>query len=195
MSTLYVARHGETDYNRLRIFQGSSDIPLNATGLGQARELLEAVRARNLVVDRILSSPYLRAKATAEVLARGLGVPLEVNDGLRERSLGQFEGVPAAEIERRFPDFWARYGQHSFYDYDAIPGGETLLDLETRLFAAMRGILLRYPDRNLLILTHGYAARMIHRFFGRDTGSFHLRNCEVLEYSPVEAQAAGRLPL
>ena len=183
MQNIYVVRHGETDYNRNYIFQGKSDIPLNETGIAQADTLLEEIRSQGLKFDRIISSPYRRARQTAFIIADGLDVELVTDPGLRERDLGILEGARADKLNENFPDFWAEHKDLSFYEYDIIPDGETLAQLEERVFSAMDRILDASPEEtNILIVTHGFAARMIHKYFGNDIKGYHLKNCQLVSY-------------
>ena len=78
-------RHGETDWNARNLSQGNIDIPLNPTGLAQARSAAELLRNRG--VDTIVTSPLSRARVTAEIAAEALGCLVVVEDGLRERAV------------------------------------------------------------------------------------------------------------
>lgn len=105
---IYVARHGETDWNRLGRFQGRTDIPLNATGRAQAEALAE--RLDGLGIGAVLASDLLRAKETAEIVARALDLPLvHLEPDLRERGYGVFEGLTREECMSRYPDAWNAY--------------------------------------------------------------------------------------
>ncbi|HEV3030468.1 MAG TPA: histidine phosphatase family protein, partial [Polyangia bacterium] len=89
---VYLARHGETSWNREGRWQGHTDIALNDVGLGQARALGALLRGRD--IERIHTSDLARARQTAETAAAMLGVTeLVVDPGLRERSFGVFEGL------------------------------------------------------------------------------------------------------
>src|SRR5215472_10274815 len=83
-------RHGETDWNARGISQGNVDIPLNATGLAQARSAAE--RLRNRGIASIVASPLSRARVTAEIAGEALGLPVAVDADLREVSFGVQEG-------------------------------------------------------------------------------------------------------
>ena len=90
----YVIRHGQTDYNRLNIYQGQKDIPLNDTGINQAREmtikLKEIVSEKN--INAIIVSPLKRAIQTAEMISNFFNIKLIICDGIKERSFGNLEG-------------------------------------------------------------------------------------------------------
>ena len=88
---IWLARHGETDWNARRWVQGQSDIPLNAAGEAQARQLGERL-AREASIQRVYSSGMRRARATARIAAETLGAPWAVREGLQEIGLGEWEG-------------------------------------------------------------------------------------------------------
>jgi hypothetical protein len=88
-------RHGQTDWNKVGRIQGDTDIPLNLTGLAQARgaaQLIDGVQ-----VDLIVSSPLRRAVATAHILADATTCPVVIDEGLKERSFGAYEGCVQAD--------------------------------------------------------------------------------------------------
>jgi 2,3-bisphosphoglycerate-dependent phosphoglycerate mutase len=87
-------RHGETENNRLGLVAGATDVPLNATGLAQARE--SARRLADSAVDAIWSSPMQRARTTAHCIAETLALPVFIVPQLAERNWGEFEGKPRA---------------------------------------------------------------------------------------------------
>lgn len=96
----YFIRHGQTDWNVKGRMQGHTDIPLNETGVGQARAA--ALRLKGAPIGVVVSSDLLRARATAEVIAGALGVPLVFDSGLRERRFGSLEGRLAEEVRKEF---------------------------------------------------------------------------------------------
>src|SRR5205807_6477394 len=97
MTTLLLVRHGETDWNRDGRWQGHSDTRLNERGREQARELAGQIDG----VDVIYSSDLARARETAEILAAELGIEVHVDQRLRERGFGAWEGLTSTEIEDR----------------------------------------------------------------------------------------------
>jgi probable phosphoglycerate mutase len=87
-------RHGETEANRLGQVAGAAEVPLNATGLAQAREA--ALRLADRGIDAIWCSPMQRARTTAQCVAAALALPIVVVPQLAERNWGEFEGKPRA---------------------------------------------------------------------------------------------------
>jgi probable phosphoglycerate mutase len=95
-------RHGETDWNALGLSQGNVDVPLNPTGHAQARSAAERLYDRGITT--IVSSPLSRARVTAEIVGDALGLPVQIDDGLREVRFGVQEGQP---MSAWFPDWMA----------------------------------------------------------------------------------------
>jgi broad specificity phosphatase PhoE len=154
--TLFLVRHGETDWNAAGRWQGQTDIPLNARGREQAREV--ALRLRKEGVRSIASSDLLRARATAELIAAELGLTVNHLDaGLRERRFGCFEGLTREEVAARFPEAWAGYLADPG---PAPPGGESRDELVGRLLLAVVSAAARLPGP-LLVVMHGGAMRAL----------------------------------
>ena len=118
---LYLARHGETYWNREGRWQGHTDVALNDEGRAQARALGALLRGRD--VGRIHSSDLRRAHETATIAAGLLGVDgLVVDRDLRERSFGVFEGLTRDDCAARFPKAWAAYRA----DASCVPPGRSV---------------------------------------------------------------------
>ena len=107
MTDLILWRHGQTDYNLQGRIQGQVDIPLNDTGRQQAQRAADDIAA--LGPTRIVSSPLVRARDTAEVLASLTGLSVEIAPGLVEKSFGTWEGLKAADIKKQWPDHYATW--------------------------------------------------------------------------------------
>lgn len=150
-------RHGQTDFNAERRFQGQSDVPLNEIGRLQA-----TVAARYLAAlrpDALFSSDLSRASATAEALARLTGLSVKLDRDLRERSGGSWEGKNEAEIREQFPDAYATWTPQD---------GEPLLAVADRASAALERIADSLPGGSLAVVVgHGAALGLaISRLLG-----------------------------
>lgn len=153
---LHVVRHGQTDLNRLRRYQGSIETDLNEHGIAQARR---AARALPADVDALVSSPMRRALQTAEIISRRIGVPVETMPEFRERSIGVFEGLSKEEIKRRFPDMWKRRLMRRF---DAAPpGGESVGEVLERVRRGIDRLLASHGDGQVVVVAHGFVARAV----------------------------------
>jgi probable phosphoglycerate mutase len=180
---LYVARHGETDWNVQGRYQGSADMPLNAKGFMQAEEL--ARRLEGVDFDVIISSPLIRALRTAEVIQKASGKPLIVMEQFAERGMGVYEGLTRAEAQACYPDIFARLGSRRDTD-DAPTGGETIRQVDTRVSSGLETLKEKYPGGKVLIVCHGFTARAINRcclgLSFEDMHGFILNNCEYVTY-------------
>lgn len=154
-------RHGETDWNRQGLSQGSNDIPLNELGLVQAREA--AVRLRDRGITSIVASPLSRARVTAEIVAEALGLEVTIEPDLREVSWGIHEGKPLAEW---FPDWIAGH---------ATPeGAESFDTLRRRAIAGLNRAVSNPPA--VLIVAHGGVFRAIRSAMNLEMAG-RTRNC------------------
>jgi broad specificity phosphatase PhoE len=113
--TLLLARHGQTDLNTDERWQGRMDAPLNATGFAQAEQLVLSLPGG---IDALVVSPMLRARQTAEPVARALGLEPTLDADFRERDFGLFEGLTADEAAQQYPALAAR---NVAYRWDEAP--------------------------------------------------------------------------
>ena len=145
MTHLVLVRHGQTAWYLHGRIQGSSDIPLNDTGRAQAIEAVEVLRGSTW--GAIVSSPLLRARETAEIIADRLSVPLGPSyDELAERDYGPLEGTSSQDAIDRWPS----------RDY---PGAESLASVAARGTAGLARIAADYPDADVVIVCHGTLIR------------------------------------
>ena len=165
---ILLARHGETDDNvPPQRFMGSRDTPLNARGREQARALADAVAGRGVraLADAVAGrgvralwcSALRRARETADIAAAALDLEPRVDDRLAESHRGLWEGRVVTDIEREEPELWAawRRGGAGF----RFPGGESLLEHQTRALAALDDI--RDGPRPALVVAHGGTIRAV----------------------------------
>lgn len=160
----YLFRHGETDYNVQKRWQGCSvDTLLNTHGLQQAKELAD--KLQDLGIERIYSSSLKRALQTSSVVASSLGVSLEVIPDLREGNLGNAEGLLYTEVEAAFPQiFKAWYAEENDMSL-CFPQGETKLQMQQRMFAVLES-LLETPENVIGLCSHGSSIRYLLMKFG-----------------------------
>jgi len=149
-TTIVLVRHGETDWNRGRRFQGHADIPLNAAGLAQVRDLAEQLVGETF--SAAYTSPLRRASESAELLAARLDVELRRCDALKEVDVGSWSGLTVPEVENRFPDGYARWVDWRCAGWE---DGETYEDLGRRVLDGLRKIAQRHAGTQILAVTHG----------------------------------------
>ena len=162
--TIFLARHGETEWNRVGRWQGNTDIPLSEVGRVQARNLANRLRDRG--ITEIFSSDLSRARETAEIAAEVLGVSrLRLDPRLRERGFGCFEGLTRQECEERHGEMWARY----LADRRMTPtGGEPQEQVIARVVAALTAVAASASaGDHVLVVSHGAAIRsFVHSVTG-----------------------------
>ncbi|MDB5801025.1 MAG: Phosphoglycerate mutase [Rhodocyclales bacterium] len=153
-------RHGETDWNVERRLQGHEDIPLNATGVLQARALAAALSAARF--DAIYSSDLTRALHTAEQVGTRLGVPVTVLPAIRERNFGVFQGLTRHEAELRFPEMQAKVTSR---EPDFIPPeGESLRQCFERIARVLDSLADSHDGQTILLIAHGGVLDAARRF-------------------------------
>ena len=149
---LLLIRHGETEWNTLKRYQGQHDSPLTAKGRAQAGRIAE--RLADVRFTHLLSSDLGRARATAECIAAAHpGVPVETDSRLRERHFGILTGMTRAEAAAAHPHEEARYLSGD-PDY-RIPDGESLRDVAERAALALEAWAVRWEGETFVAVTHG----------------------------------------
>lgn len=180
---LCVVRHGETDHNVQNRYAGSTDVPLNATGLVQAEQLAEMLKGSSF--DLIITSPLLRARKTAEIINSWLCLPLVVVNEFTERNVGVYEGLTQEEVKSQYPELYAR--RCTRQPDDAPAGGETYREFDVRVSTALEELRAAYANKRVLLVCHSREARIIHKFYNGlsydEMHEFSLGNCEVVEYT------------
>lgn len=148
---IFLLRHGETSWNRDQRLQGLRDVPLNRAGIQQSRRLAEWYR--NTSVRRIVSSPLLRARRTAQILAECNGRTPLMDDRLREIDHGPWTGLRLNAIESRFP---AEFATWSFLPEKLrLHNGECLAAVYRRCTRALVDLIKDNPDEDVLVVSHG----------------------------------------
>ncbi|MCC3245651.1 histidine phosphatase family protein [Methylocystis sp. WRRC1] len=147
---LCLARHGETNWNIERRFQGQFDIALNARGRAQAQALARELDEKHF--DRVYSSDLRRALTTAEAVAEGRGLKIRTVPELREKNDGVWQGHTHAEVQVIYEDIYPHYlsRKASF----AAPDGETLEQFRERVAAALTAIARENEGRTVLVVAH-----------------------------------------
>jgi 2,3-bisphosphoglycerate-dependent phosphoglycerate mutase len=159
LTRILAIRHGETAWNRDTRIQGHTDIELNDHGRWQAAQLADALRDEPIAA--VYASDLLRARETAQAVARTRGQAVASHTGLRERGFGQFEGHTWAELEQRFPEESMAWRKR-VPDF-APPGGESLLQLQARVVSAVEELAARHPGEQILLVAHGGVLDILYR--------------------------------
>jgi 2,3-bisphosphoglycerate-dependent phosphoglycerate mutase len=186
VTTILLVRHGETDWNRARRWQGHADRPLNETGRAQAHELAGRLAADP--PDAIWASDLSRARETAEIVGARLGLPVALDERLREIDVGEWSGLTAAEVEERYPEGMRRRLEGG----TGWETGERYEEMAERVLAALHDIAAAGHGR-VLVVTHGGAMRAVWLATGgaAEDGP-RVSNCDVHEVV-LEAGAIRRI--
>ena len=152
--TFLFLRHGETDYNLRRRFQGAIDVPLNANGIEQAKAAAEILAGVGL--SRIVASPANRVLKTASFIAERTGVPMFVETDLMELNVGSFEGQDIQAIKKAHG-----LGEGQSF-LDMLPDDAERWDtFAARVAAAVSRWVARHPDELTLVVAHGLVFRAL----------------------------------
>jgi len=153
---IYLARHGQTDWNVEHRQQGGTDTPLNATGRQQAANLAE--RLKGVHLDAVYSSTLSRSRETAEIVHGE--VPLQSLAGLSERPVGKFEGK---RTDGSDPATAQEFQKRRWDPQDELDGGESLNQFFERVRATIGTIRSQHSSGAILIVGHGGTNQMILR--------------------------------
>jgi phosphoserine phosphatase len=156
VTTLLLARHGQSDWNAERRWQGHADRPLSERGRLQAEALAE--RLAEVDLDAVYSSDLRRTRETAAVIAERKGLEVLELPELREVDVGSWSGLTRDEARERFPEAYERWR-------DGGPGwtdGETYEEMTARVLDAVWKIARSHADGHVLVVSHGGPIRAIH---------------------------------
>lgn len=168
MSIIYIARHGETDWNREGRYQGRLESELTELGKRQAEALADALAPRH--IRRVISSPLKRTIETARALARRIGVPLELDGRLIEIGHGDWEGRLRDDIERADPERMRVWRTQP--DLAQFEGGENLAAVAER-FGSLAADLSSPGTGDVALITHDAVVRVALLYFtGRPLSEF-----------------------
>ena len=191
--TVLLWRHGRTEYNAAGRLQGQVDIPLDDIGSWQAQEAAGDI-ARRHTAARIASSDLDRAAATAQALADLVGVEVQLDERLRERAFGEWEGLTSEEISARWPD------EHRVWQDGGDPvreGAESRREVAERMAAGIADHAGRTPDDGtLVVVSHGASITLaLTTLLGLDAqtwrGVVGLHNAH---WATLQANRAGASP-
>ena len=151
MTRVILVRHGETDWNQEQIFRGRIDVPLNNTGLKQAKATGEVLGS--LKIDAIYSSPLSRAVETAKAIG-SFHPDISVRDakGFIDIDFGKWQGIPHEKVKEEYKELYGRWQKEPHNV--KMPDGEDLDDIKLRAVEALNNILADYNDGTVVIASH-----------------------------------------
>ena len=189
-------RHGETAWNAVSRLQGQLDTDLNERGRWQAQRVGQALADSGIAT--IYCSDLRRAHATALAIAQHSAIAstaLRSEQGLRERSFGDFQGLTYTEVGELHPEEALRWKQRD--PLWAPPGGESSTAVYQRVAATLHAIAAQHPGEHIALVTHGGVLDMLYRLATGQTLSaprtWELGNCAInrLLYTPEALTLVG----
>ena len=177
MKEVWLIRHGETEWNAKKRFQGHLDVPLSPVGIGQAFRLAQRLARSRQTFDGLHASDLRRARETAEPLAAVLGLPLQTTPLLREINVGALAGLTREEMEARYPGLSQSLQKDPWHT--PRPGGESMAQLAERLQSFLESL----PPGRHLVITHGgiirAALKLALDLEGDTWRRFHIPNTSI----------------
>lgn len=164
---LCLIRHGETAWNAERRLQGHTDIPLNAKGVLQARQMAQALKNIGLTFDILYTSDLKRAADTAQAVVELFGVTAQVDSALRERHFGVLQGLSITEAPLQHPDIWQSHIARDL-GHD-LEGGESIQQFSSRVQKALDNIQIRHAGKTILVVSHGGTLDMMYRIASKQS--------------------------
>ena len=156
-TTILLVRHGETAWNRSKIFRGVYDIPLNDNGRAQAQALARLLANRS--IDAAYTSPLSRATETAQIVLQPHGIEANVHEGLKDFNYGLWMGLEESEVVRRWPD--EHYDWITTPHTIRVPGGDTLQDVFHAAFAALEDSVHKHTDQTIALFAHRVVNKLL----------------------------------
>lgn len=154
VTTVYLVRHGATEWNHSKRAQGTADIDLNEAGRAQAEDTAERLKDADL--SAVYSSDLKRAVDTAHPIAARHGLEVVTDPRFQEIDQGEWTGLHVDEIARRWPEEWGP-ARH----YSRRPGGESPTEVRERALAGLKDAVERTPDGSIVVVSHGGTIRTL----------------------------------
>ena len=150
--TIYLIRHGETEWNEKRLIQGHSDIPLNKNGKLQSKQLGE--KLKDIYFEAVFSSDLIRARRTAEIITIEKKLAVVTTKALRERMFGRFEGKHIDELRKILGEtiLFSKKRQKKLFGWNDIENDEKVI---RRFIPFIREVAVAYQGKNILMVSHG----------------------------------------
>ena len=189
-NTIYIVRHGQTEWNLLGKTQGHGNSDLTPKGIEQAELLADSMT--KYPIDYIYSSDLGRAYQTAEIIGNKLNIEVEKTEALREMNFGTWEGRIIKDIIEEDPELYKMWRNEPHIA--KIPQGETLSQIKERTHAFIKEINEKYDGKHIVLVTHSLCARiMLLSFLDSDVKNIYRINqantalniIELRDYGPV----------
>ena len=189
-NTIYLVRHGQTNWNILGKTQGHGDSKLTEKGISQAEDLAHSMV--KYPIDYIYSSDLGRAVDTAQIIANKFDKEVIETPALREMGFGEWEGLLIKEIQDSYSDIYKTWRNEPHLA--EIPGGETLHVIKERTDKFLKELNEKYDGKHIVLVTHSVTARVIllsilnsgmENIYRINQGNTALNVIEFRDYGPV----------
>lgn len=181
---LFLVRHGETESNRLGLALGRSDVPLNERGALQAEQLAAALRREPLAA--VYASPLRRTLETARAVAGAHGLEVAIEERLIEMDIGELDGLTFAEVRMRYPGLLEEWTSGPGPNMP-MPGGERLVDVQERAWAAVTELAARHAEEAVAAVTHNFVIlSLLTKVLGIELSQFRRLQHAVAAVSVVD---------
>ncbi|KGE19597.1 histidine phosphatase family protein [Paenibacillus wynnii] len=161
VTTVYLTRHGQTEWNVQQRMQGHMDSALTPLGLQQAEWLNRGMQAVSL--DAVYASPSPRALRTAEIILGERGVPLKTADEFKEICMGAWEGCVSSELESEYTDQYRYFWDDP--DKFSVEGSETFAEVQSRALNKLEEVVSKHEGESVLIVTHTVVIKVLMAYF------------------------------
>jgi len=160
VSTLFLVRHGQTEWNLAKRSQGQLNSPLTNLGRSQAKQVKDKLLLKN--IHKAYSSPLLRAVDTTSLIIDSWPITMQVRQNLAEIHQGPWQGRTYEEIQQRYPEehynFWEKPDKYQ------LSGAENYLELQQRVVFEIKNIFKQNRGKNILVVSHGIVIKVIVAF-------------------------------
>lgn len=152
---LFLIRHGETEWTQKKLYQGRTDVPLNAKGIRQAKKVAKALELSP--PDRLFSSTLSRARRTAKEIADQFKLKVTADSRLNELDFGEWEGTTYTELSQRNESTLLKWQEGKL---DRLPGGESVGSLTRRTNSFLKEMLKKYTNKTIAVVSHAGPIKM-----------------------------------
>jgi len=166
---IILIRHGQTAWNREEVFRGRAGVPLDDVGLQQAEAVAAALQEEPIAL--VVASPLSRAVQTARAVAQSHKLPVVNDDAFTDIDFGQWQGVPAAQVQQQYPELYAAWLTRPHHV--RFPGGEDLNTVAARAFAGLEALAECRVAETIALVAHRVVNKLlICRVLGLDSSHF-----------------------
>ncbi len=175
-TTLFLIRHGQTDWNLADKLQGHADIPLNATGLAQAKKVAQFLKGKQVSLVALYSSDLQRAHQTAQEIAKLFSLEIILAADLREGHFGKMEG-------RTKKEYRELYGPFDYKNLPAIIEAEPRDKVIERVMNHLHTIAQKHKGQHVVVVTHGGVLGSLFTYLGHNVAELpELTNASITTF-------------